>query len=369
MFCFFIVGLSLMPLSGVNANITNCPATLPSGQVGYSYSYDFKGSQECIFFPPWSVTSGTLPPGLSLDSSSGIISGTPTQAGTYNFTIRHTEGVLLCNKSSSCNCTLIIGTPGCAFVGGSNGAINFTIDPSTSPGPIYGNVTAQINFICESGKPFNVTASPAGGWTLTGPGTMNYTPGFISGGTGQGTMAISLLTTGSSILQTHYQDAPYGVYNNGSQAVTFTIHCPTCSAPNVISATLPATTGVTANVTDMCIATAAGSIAFNIDPSGSGTLNVSTTNNGTDPTAKCTKGRTYSVSCTSLHGNVLTIGNDGVTDPLAYNISTCGSSNSLTGKGFSTPASIPVGISISQAAYQNARVGDHQDTITVTVTY
>ena len=35
----------------------------------------------------WTVDSGTLPPGLSL-SSGGAITGTPTAAGTYNFTLK-----------------------------------------------------------------------------------------------------------------------------------------------------------------------------------------------------------------------------------------------------------------------------------------
>jgi uncharacterized repeat protein (TIGR01451 family) len=35
----------------------------------------------------WTVSSGTLPPGLSL-SSAGAITGTPTAAGTYNFTMK-----------------------------------------------------------------------------------------------------------------------------------------------------------------------------------------------------------------------------------------------------------------------------------------
>ncbi|MBI4686214.1 MAG: putative Ig domain-containing protein [Nitrospirae bacterium] len=38
----------------------------------------------------WSLSSGTLPPGLSL-SSGGSISGTPTTAGTYSFTVRITD--------------------------------------------------------------------------------------------------------------------------------------------------------------------------------------------------------------------------------------------------------------------------------------
>jgi hypothetical protein len=41
----------------------------------------------------YAVTSGSLPPGLSLAGSTGVISGTPTTAGTYTFTINSTDAV------------------------------------------------------------------------------------------------------------------------------------------------------------------------------------------------------------------------------------------------------------------------------------
>ena len=39
----------------------------------------------------WSVSSGTLPPGLTLGASTGLLSGTPTTAGSYSFTVKVTD--------------------------------------------------------------------------------------------------------------------------------------------------------------------------------------------------------------------------------------------------------------------------------------
>ncbi len=41
----------------------------------------------------YQVTSGTLPPGLTLNASSGLLDGTPTQAGVYTFTVQAANGV------------------------------------------------------------------------------------------------------------------------------------------------------------------------------------------------------------------------------------------------------------------------------------
>jgi len=269
----------------------------------------------------------------------------------------------------------------CAFSppGASSGVIAFSaINPSTSPGPVYGTVTTPITFTCApAGRAFTVTANPASGWSLTGAGSIPYTLGFITGGTSLGAGApnrISLLTNAppnaSLINMTNYRDAPAGVYNNGAQAVSFTINCPTCTGTKTIVATIPGTSGVTANpgIANTCGSAIGGSMSFNINPAGLGTLTPATTDAGnTSPSVKCTKNAAHAVACSSVHANTLTIGNDGVTDPIAYTITGCPAS--LTGSGFSTATPIPVGISILQTAYQDARVGAHSDTITITVTY
>ncbi len=46
----------------------------------------------------WDVINGILPPGLNLDSDTGIISGSPTRAGTYTFTVQAASGYSVAQK-------------------------------------------------------------------------------------------------------------------------------------------------------------------------------------------------------------------------------------------------------------------------------
>jgi hypothetical protein len=41
----------------------------------------------------WSITAGALPTNLGINSSTGAITGSPTAAGTFNFTVTVTDGV------------------------------------------------------------------------------------------------------------------------------------------------------------------------------------------------------------------------------------------------------------------------------------
>lgn len=61
--------------------------TLLDGTVGSSYSDTVETNRENV---TTTLDSGTLPPGLSL-AADGAITGTPTTAGTYNFTIEATD--------------------------------------------------------------------------------------------------------------------------------------------------------------------------------------------------------------------------------------------------------------------------------------
>ncbi|MFN7562980.1 MAG: putative Ig domain-containing protein, partial [Prosthecobacter sp.] len=62
------------------------PTSLSNGLVGTAYSAALSATPAASY--NWSVTSGTLPAGLSLNASNGSLSGTPTTAGTQTFTVR-----------------------------------------------------------------------------------------------------------------------------------------------------------------------------------------------------------------------------------------------------------------------------------------
>ncbi len=64
--------------------------SLNDGTVGMAYSQTLAATGGTT---PYSWSSGGLPPGLSLDTSTGVISGMPTSSGTYGFSINVSDAV------------------------------------------------------------------------------------------------------------------------------------------------------------------------------------------------------------------------------------------------------------------------------------
>lgn len=74
----------------INAALAITTTTLPGGSVHSAYSATVNASGGVQPYA-WSVTSGSLPAGLSINSGTGVISGTPTATGTSHFTVTATD--------------------------------------------------------------------------------------------------------------------------------------------------------------------------------------------------------------------------------------------------------------------------------------
>ena len=85
---------------------------LPNGTECITYSADIFSVEGGTAPFTWSVSAGTLPPGLTLAPSTGAITGTPTAAGTFNFTVTVVDSTAPTLTATQAQTITI--APGCA---------------------------------------------------------------------------------------------------------------------------------------------------------------------------------------------------------------------------------------------------------------
>ena len=86
---------SVLAITVVSPPLSIATTTLPNGTLTppltpYSFTFVATGGTPGY---TWAITSGALPPGLGPLTAGGVISGTPTTAGTFTFAIRVTDSV------------------------------------------------------------------------------------------------------------------------------------------------------------------------------------------------------------------------------------------------------------------------------------
>lgn len=75
----------------INLVVTSTSTSLPTGVVNQPYNATLTSVGGNTGLRNWTITSGSLPPGLQVNAPSGAITGTPTQAGSFAFTAQVTD--------------------------------------------------------------------------------------------------------------------------------------------------------------------------------------------------------------------------------------------------------------------------------------
>jgi hypothetical protein len=92
----------------VTSGLTIATEPLPAGILGVSYAASFAAAGGAAPYV-WSLESGGLPDGITLNATSGELSGSPAAAGTFNFTVKVVDAD---GKSHSRTYAIVVQLPG-----------------------------------------------------------------------------------------------------------------------------------------------------------------------------------------------------------------------------------------------------------------
>ena len=231
-------------------------ATMASGSIGTAFSYQITASNS-----PASYGATGLPTGLSVNTATGLISGTPAAAGTSTVTLSAT------NSGGTGNATLTLtitaATPVISSATTASGtvgtAFSYQITASNSPAS-YGatGLAAGLSVNTATGL-ISGTPTAAGTSTVTLSATN-------SGGTGNATLTLTITAATQAPGITSSASASGKVGSSFSYQITAT--------------NSPASYGATGLPTGLSVNTATGLISGTPAAAGTSTVTLSATNSG-----------------------------------------------------------------------------------------
>jgi uncharacterized protein (TIGR03437 family) len=202
--------LLLLACAGMlSAQFSITTTTLPVATVGVAYSAQLQesGATSAV---TWSISAGSLPPGLTLNASSGSITGTPASAGGFSFQAQ-AEFDSSAPDYASANLSIRVNSV----------CVPVFSPPSPLPSGDIGLIYPQIQFT-QAGCPTSYTYSeqPAGQFSPTPlpPGLTLNSGGILSGTpTGVGTFSFLLTATDPNNQVTQ---VPYSITFNNLPAIS-----------------------------------------------------------------------------------------------------------------------------------------------------
>jgi hypothetical protein len=211
----------------INAAPQVVTKALSSGTAGVSYSSTLAATGGTAP-STWSISSGSLPAGLSLNANTGAITGTPTVEGASNFTVQMTDAdSITATQPLSIVVTAVINALSPTF-----GPVGTAVTISgagfgTTPGTVTFNGVAATT-VTSWGATSIVVAAPTG----TGAGSVVVT---VGGASSNGiTFTTTTGATQANLNTSRYRHSATTL-NNGQILVAAGINCPTSGSCTYLS--------------------------------------------------------------------------------------------------------------------------------------
>ncbi len=318
------VAPAVTALPPVGRNIVMSPAQLVAAE----------GSYPLLTAAAWSITAGSLPAGLSMSTTTGVISGTPTTLGTATFTVKVVDqaGLFATAQFS----ILVAAAP------------TVTTPSPVTPTAIQGTAISPVSQTFTLGVGATVPAT--GAWKAIGlPAGLSINPdtGVISGTpTEAGSFVIGVTLTDSN-------GVPGSKNLNLTVAAPPTIETPLTLPPTVASSVMDAVTQLFTQGTSAIGATGAWTVSNGTLPAGLSLNPDSGQITGTPTTAGSF---TFTVKLTDSVG---------ASDTATFNLTVVESGKNLI--AFNLPANIMDGVPADHPAI--ALTGKAVDAMKLPITY
>lgn len=344
--------------ASLSITVTPPPAvtttSLPNGTVGTAYSQTLAASGGAGALA-WSISAGTLPAGLSLNASTGAITGTPTAIGVSNFTVKVTD-----HGSPALNATK---------------ALSITIVPA----PLA--ITTSSLATGAAAEAYSATVAATGGttpyaWSATGlPAglAINAATGVISGTPAAASSSSVTVTVTDSTLPTAMSvNKPFSLTINAALAVV-TNSLPNGTAGTAYSQSLAATGGLTPYAWSISLGTLPAGLTLNASTGAiTGTPTTAGTSNFTVKVTDAGTGTATAALSITIAPAPLSIT---TTSPLATGAVNANYSATLQSAGGTPPVtwavttgSLPAGLALNAATGAITGIPTTAGTTTFTVT-